>query len=445
MNAVAEHILALPGWVAIAVVFLAPALESSAFVGFVFPGEIALILGGVLAFEQRVSLVAVLVAGVLGAVVGDSVGYAVGRRWGRRMLTSAVGRWVKHDHLDRAEAFLAERGGSAVFVGRFTAALRVLIPGLAGMARMRYRTFAAYNVAGGTLWAVAAVLLGYLGGKSWRHVEHIASRVGLGILVLVVLVFLLGRLLRPERRRRLAARVSSSERLRRLRRRHPRQVAWVQARFAAGESGLTLTVAVLVGAAALWFFIGTTQDVVAREEFALLDPAARAWLHSHQLAWLAAPAHALTWLGSTPVLVPILLVAAPLVRPATGSWWPVVELLGVYLVAVLLRDLVAALVDRPTPGGASTGVLSTYPSAHTVQAVVAAAVLVHVLAHHTGGARRRWLVPVVVVLAVLAAGAPLYLGTEWLTDVSAGLALAVVWLACCAGIRATLTRRPRGA
>jgi len=188
----ASHILALPGWVALLVVFLLPALESSAFVGFLFPGEIALVLGGVLAYQGRVPLAAVLAAGITGAVIGDSVGYLVGRRWGRRVIDGSLGRFVKQDHLDRGERYLRERGGKAVFFGRFTAALRVTIPSLSGIARLPYRTFAAYNVAGGIVWATAVILLGYLGGSSWKHVEHLASRIGLAALVLFAVVVLLG-------------------------------------------------------------------------------------------------------------------------------------------------------------------------------------------------------------------------------------------------------------
>lgn len=441
MEAVAAHILDLPGWVALAVVFLVPALEASAFVGFVFPGEVALILGGVLAFEQRVSLAAVLVAGVLGAVIGDSVGYAIGRRWGRRLLTGTLGRWVRHDHLDRAEHFLAERGGKAVFVGRFTAALRVLIPGLAGMARLPYRTFAGYNIAGGTLWAVAAVLLGYLGGRSWQHVEHIASRVGLGILVLVVLALILGRVLRPERRERLAARVRSSPRLQRLRRRFPRETAWLGRRTARRPTGLPMTLAVAVGAGAVWLFVGTTQDVVAHEEFALLDPVVRAWVEAHQYAWASAVAQVVTWLGSSVVLVPVLLVVGALIRWRTGRWAPAVEPLAMYLGAVAVRDLVAALVNQPTPGGGPLPALSTYPAAHTVQALVAAAALVHVLLRHVPGAAPGLLVPVAAVLAAAVAAADLYLGTHWLTDVTGGIALAAGWLAAWAVVHLALQGR----
>src|SRR5256885_15012746 len=148
-----DWILGLHGWAALAVVFLLQALESSAFVGFVVPGEIGVLLGGVLASRGNVSLGAVLAAAIAGAIVGDTVGYEVGKRWGRRLLQSTVGRLVKADHLHRAERHLQTRGGKAAVFGRFTAALRVLIPGPAGMSAMPYPRFAAYHAAGGHPWA----------------------------------------------------------------------------------------------------------------------------------------------------------------------------------------------------------------------------------------------------------------------------------------------------
>lgn len=189
-SSLATHILDLPPWVALLVVFALPALESSAFVGFIFPGEVALILGGVLASQGSVPFVAVIAAGVVGAAAGDSIGYAFGRRYGRRLLDSTLGRFINHRHFDRAETYLAQRGGKAVFFGRFTAALRVMIPGLAGMSGLRYRTFVTYNVASAGIWATMSVLFGYLGGNNWRQVAHLASQIGLAALAAVALVAL---------------------------------------------------------------------------------------------------------------------------------------------------------------------------------------------------------------------------------------------------------------
>ena len=203
MTGLLEHLLATPAWLALLVVFAVPALESSAFLGFVFPGEMAVLLGGVVASQGHVPLAGVIAAGVGGAVSGDAVGYLVGRRWGRRILDSTLGRFVKAEHLDRAEHALARRGSGAVFLGRFTVALRVLVPGLAGMARMPYRRFALANVTGGALWGATMAVAGYLAGNSWHVVAHDISLGGLAATGAVVALLLAAWAIRRRRRSRV--------------------------------------------------------------------------------------------------------------------------------------------------------------------------------------------------------------------------------------------------
>ena len=206
MESLAENILTVPSWAVYLLVFLIPALEASAFVGFVFPGEIACLLGGVAAFEGGVSLTAVTIVAILGAVIGDSVGYAIGRRFGESLLRRLPQRVVKPEHVAKSKAAINRLGGKAVFVGRFTAALRVLVPGLCGMAGMRYRTFAAWNVAGGVIWAGGSVALGFLAGTGWRRLSHDLTLGGFllaGFVVAGVAAYLLSR---RWRNRRLAAR-----------------------------------------------------------------------------------------------------------------------------------------------------------------------------------------------------------------------------------------------
>lgn len=204
MTTLIEHLLATPVWVSLLVVFALPALEASVFLGFVFPGEIAVLLGGVLASQGHTPLAGVLLAGIGGAICGDSVGYVVGRRWGRRILDSTLGRFVKAEDLDRAERAVAKHGLGAVFIGRFAVALRVMIPGLAGMAGMGYRRFAAANIAGGIVWGTAIVLAGYLAGNSWHSVQHYVSLTGLVVTTATVVLMILGWRIGRRRARRAA-------------------------------------------------------------------------------------------------------------------------------------------------------------------------------------------------------------------------------------------------
>jgi len=186
MSWLTDTILRLAGPLVLVVVFVLPALEASTLLGIVVPGELALVLGGLLAHQGRVPLWAAVVAGAAGAVVGDSVGYAIGRRMGERLLAYLPRRLVDPRQVERATALLRRLGGRAVLVGRFTAALRALVPGLAGLAGVPYRTFAAYNLAGGVLWATGFVLLGFAARPAWRTAERVAGQAGLVVLGTVV-------------------------------------------------------------------------------------------------------------------------------------------------------------------------------------------------------------------------------------------------------------------
>jgi membrane protein DedA with SNARE-associated domain len=191
-----EPILGLHGWEAYGLVGLFVFAEASVLFGFIFPGEIAVILGGVLANRGHVNIVELIVVVVLCAIAGDSIGYLVGQQFGRRLLDARLLR-TRRSLLERILEQLNRRGAIAVFMSRFTAFLRAVTPGLAGMSDMPYRTFFPANVAGGIVWGTAYCLLGYFVGNAYRRVESVsgvASDVLLGLVaVLVVVLVVRGR------------------------------------------------------------------------------------------------------------------------------------------------------------------------------------------------------------------------------------------------------------
>jgi membrane protein DedA with SNARE-associated domain len=202
MGQAAESLLSLSGWTALALLFVLPALEAPAFLGLVLPGELALLLGGVLAHQDQVPLPAALAVGTAGALAGDAAGFWIGRRWGPRLVGSRLGRGIGPARLHRVEALLLRGGGRALAVGRCTAGVRVVLPGLAGMLGLRYRTFALWTGAAATVWAVAHVLAGYAAGAGWRHVHHLSGRVGLALAAAVVVALAVAWLAhRPSRAR----------------------------------------------------------------------------------------------------------------------------------------------------------------------------------------------------------------------------------------------------
>ncbi len=193
-----QPLLSLHGWQAYTLVGLLVFAEDAILLGFVFPGETAAVLGGAVAAKGGVSIGGIVAVVVVCAIVGDSVGYAIGDRWGRQLLQLGP---LRHRQKGIATALeqLSRRGAVAVFVGRFSAFLRAMVPGLSGMSKMRYAVFLPANAAGGICWGVLYVLLGYFVGQRVEKATGIASDVLLGLIVVVVAVLIV-------RRRRTEAR-----------------------------------------------------------------------------------------------------------------------------------------------------------------------------------------------------------------------------------------------
>jgi membrane-associated protein len=196
-----NQLLGLHGAAVYLIVGLLVFAEDALFVGFVVPGETAAVLGGVAASRGHVSLTVICAVVVVAAIVGDSVGYEIGARYGTRLLSVRVLR-SRRPRIDAARATLARRSGLAVFLGRFVAFLRAVMPFLAGTSRMRYRRFLAYNAAGGLLWGIASVLLGYLAGNSYAAIEKTFGRV-VALVVAAIVVVALAWSIRRRRRERV--------------------------------------------------------------------------------------------------------------------------------------------------------------------------------------------------------------------------------------------------
>lgn len=186
-----DHILSAPSGLVYLLVGGVVFAEDALFVGFVLPGETAAIVGGVAASLGHVSLGVVLAVVIGAAILGDSVGYEVGRQLGARIIRARF--LSKHrDRLDAAQRFLARRGAWAVFLGRWTAFLRAVVPALAGSARMPYRRFLAYNALGGVAWSTAVVLAGYLAGRSYTKVESWFGKGTAAVAVVVIVLLVVG-------------------------------------------------------------------------------------------------------------------------------------------------------------------------------------------------------------------------------------------------------------
>ncbi len=192
MSQLADWILGLsPVWIYLVVALLV-FLEDAVFVGFAIPGETAAVVAGVAASFDHVNVALAISVVVVAAILGDSVGYEVGRHFfGPKVLSH---RFLdRHRHrVEKAQELLRRRGGLAVFLGRWTAFFRAMMPALAGSAHMPYWTFLFWNAAGGIAWGTVYVLLGHTAGASYHVIEQQAGRWTAIALAAVVVLAVVG-------------------------------------------------------------------------------------------------------------------------------------------------------------------------------------------------------------------------------------------------------------
>jgi membrane protein DedA with SNARE-associated domain len=158
------------------------------------PGETALITGAIAAASGRLQIAVVIALAAAGAILGDNVGYLIGRQVGRRVL-GAPGPFRRRRQavLETGEPFFARHGPRAVFFGRWIVGLRTWASWLAGANRMRWRSFALWNAAGGVGWATTVGLLAYALGHAARTAVAVFGIAGAAAVVFAFAALLLRR------------------------------------------------------------------------------------------------------------------------------------------------------------------------------------------------------------------------------------------------------------
>lgn len=159
------HFIASFGVLAILFVVFA---ESGLLFGFIFPGDSLLFTAGYMVQQGilPINIHVFVVLLIIAAIAGDSVGYSFGHKVGRKLFERENSRFFKKKYLLQAEKFYEKHGSLTVVLARFVPIVRTFAPIVAGASKMHYRTFLAFNVIGGILWATIFTYLGFFAGKA---------------------------------------------------------------------------------------------------------------------------------------------------------------------------------------------------------------------------------------------------------------------------------------
>ncbi len=440
---------ALGEWTYLAVGVLAFA-ETGAFLGFVAPGETAVIVGGLVAGQGQISLVALIAIVWACAVLGDVTSYELGRQLGRQWLLRHGQRLkVTDERLRQVERFFERRGGATIIVGRFLGFVRPIAPFIAGASRMPFRRFLPYDVLAAGAWATTFCVLGYV---FWQSIDQLTTYVSRGLFTFATLVVVIAGLvglvhLRRDPEARATARAWLDARADRrgwrpvarlagpawrIVGRPTAGVADALARFGRerltpGGLGLELTtlLALLAVGGYTFFLLGY---VIGAPGEPRIDRAAADITDRLQAPPLVDAAKLVTVLGSLPVVAAAALLTAgwSALRRRAADALALAAGLGLSYAAVhVAKDA----YDRSRPRGPLVPTeLSAYPSGHALYAVTLIACATVLVQAGMGWAIRIAAVTVATTLVAVVALTRVYLRAHYFTDALGGVALGLaVW------------------
>ena len=152
----------------------------------ILPGDSLLFAVGIFAAKGFPDVTVSIVLLSVAAILGDTVNYACGAFIGPKVFKEQGGRFLKREYLDRTQRFYERHGGKTIVLARFMPIVRTFAPFVAGIGRMSYPRFLAYNVFGGILWVMIFVIAGYAFGNIPIVRDHF-SLIALAIVVVSVL------------------------------------------------------------------------------------------------------------------------------------------------------------------------------------------------------------------------------------------------------------------
>ena len=165
--------------------------ETGLLIGFFLPGDSLLVTAGLYAAATgELDPVLLIVLLSVAAVAGDATGYVIGLRAGHALYNRPQSRLFRRDHLVKTREFYEKYGGITIVLARFMPFARTFAPVVAGVAEMKYRRFALFNITGGVGWIVSMVLLGYYLGQSIPGIEEKIEYVIAIVIVLSLLPML---------------------------------------------------------------------------------------------------------------------------------------------------------------------------------------------------------------------------------------------------------------
>ncbi len=377
------------------VIFLTCTLESLVLVGLVIPGSTLLVgLGAILA-TNVISWKLVVILAIGGAILGDFISFWIGQHYHLRI--EQVWPFRKYPQMiGRGKVFFKKHGGKSVFLGRFFAPIRPMIPLIAGMMEMPAWNFFLFNALSAIAWVLIHLIPGFLLGGSLLVSGAVSARLSLlvivgGLLLWVIFWYLW------------------------------KAAIWVN-EFRRNRDGAFLKLfafALFI----VWLFLAFTRSILPLPLLTRADESIYRFLASSRTAggeriWIT-----VSEFGDSSVNVLIIMVVLLILifkaKYRSAAFWSVAVLGG----AIFVRGF-KGLFRYKRPTEIYEGISSfSFPSGHATMCAVIYGFLAIILWRSFKKQQRLLLLCVAVGFPVIMSFSRIYLGAHWLSDVLAGLSI----------------------
>lgn len=163
------------------ILFIIIFLETGLVITPFLPGDSLLFVVGAFAAQGSFDIIFIFVLLSIAAIIGDSVNYSIGNYFGIRIFKGS--RLFKEKYLEKTKNFYQKHGGKTIIIARFIPIIRTFAPFVAGVGKMYYPRFLAFNIIGGLAWVALFLFAGYFFGTIPIIKENLT-------IVIIIIIFL---------------------------------------------------------------------------------------------------------------------------------------------------------------------------------------------------------------------------------------------------------------
>ncbi|MFI4987997.1 MAG: VTT domain-containing protein [Alphaproteobacteria bacterium] len=414
--------------------------ESLPVLGSFIPGTTIIVTIAALVPSGAVDIWWLLGAAIVGAILGDGFSYWLGHRYHREI----ANMWPLKRYpqlIGLGQAAFEKHGGKSILIARFTPAIRAIVPLVAGILRMDAWRFYVVNIVSAFAWAIAHIVPAVVVGASLAVAGAVGGRLVVLIVVLAVVLWAIVLLVRLAVRKGLPLLGRGATRLWLWARHHDnwasREVLSLLDPSHHEVKGLLLLVALLIGGTAA--LLAVVHDMLTGGPIARMDQAVFNFFQDVHTLWADRTMVVLSELGDPVVTAAVVLAAALWLAArggprATAYWLGAVAFAALYVVALAFIldlpriELWRLELPRPTPLEGALNRLD-FTAGHTALTGTVYGFLALLIGRELEARGRLALAILTTVLVVLIAFSRVYLGVRWASDVAAGFAFALVWVA----------------